>query len=167
MTLAPGWRKVEMTAEAIRSTAASFESSNPQLAAALNQLLQSGQFQAIQLYAIDYDGDKAIGNLNAASFLIGPFDLDATASLLASQLKVAGATEVQASHVALPAGDSVLMSYQLVVGVGSAARTVTGHAYVLLRDRRGYQVTFTCSGPDPTACLKQGDEMIRTYQIGG
>jgi hypothetical protein len=128
MALPGNWQKVELSQESIQSLITTLGPSNPQLATALNQVLQPGGLARFQLFALDYDGSTYIGNVNVSSAAIPALSLDTIGPLIEAQLTSAGATDVQSTPVTLPAGDALRLSYTLKVNSSSATVSVTGHA---------------------------------------
>jgi hypothetical protein len=57
-----------------------------------------------------------------------------------------------------------VMKYKVKGSTSSAAPT--GRTYLLVKDGRGYVVSFGCFESDPADCLQQTDEMIQTFRIG-
>jgi len=167
LTLLPNWQKVDLTREALQNMVTTLGPSNPQLAAALNQLLTSGQFSSFLLYALGYNGTAYIGNTNATSFPVGALDLDGLGPLMEGQLKNIGVANFSSSKVTIPAGTALALKYTLTVHSGATDVLVTGHAWIVIQNGQAYQVTFSCNPPDPSPCLSQGDQMIQTFRIGG
>lgn len=166
MALPGSWQKVELSEASIQSLITTLGPSNPQLATALNQMLQPGGLARFQLFALDYDGSTYIGNVNVSSAAIPALSLDTIGPLIEAQLTSAGATDVQGSPVTLPAGDALRLSYTLKVSSSSTTVSVTGRAFLVVSGDRFYQVTFSCIAADPAPCLTQADEMIQTFRIG-
>jgi hypothetical protein len=166
MTLLPNWHKVELTDAGIRAVIGTVGRSNPQLSATLNQLLASGGYLRLSLYALGYDGDRYIGNANIAETPLPSADLAALGPLLEAQLRNLGAKDVSTTSLALPAGDALRLSYTLAVASGTTTVPVTGRLFVFAQDGVTYNVTFTCGGPDPGTCLSQAVQMIQTFRIG-
>lgn len=166
MTLPGNWQKVELSPASIQSLIAKVGPSNPQLATALNQMLQPGSLAKFLLFALDYDGGTYVGNVNVSSAAIAGLSLDAIGPLIVAQLESAGATNVQSSPVSLPAGDALRLTYGLKVSSSSATVNVAGHAFLVVSDGRLYQVTFSCIAADTAPCLAQADDMVLTFRIG-
>jgi hypothetical protein len=167
MTLLPNWTKVELTDAGLRAVLTSVATSNPLLAKTLTDLLQSGAYLHFALYAIGYDGGLYIGNVNVSEAPVPGLDLDGLGPVLESQLTSLGASNLVTTHVALPAGPGLRLTYTLTVSPGSGAPvTVDGRLFVFIVDSVTYDVTFSCGGPDPSACLAQADQMIQTFHIG-
>ena len=167
LTLLSNWQKVDLTREGLQNMVTTLGPSNPQLAAALNQLLTSGQFSQFLLYALGYDGATYIGNVNITTFAVGALDLDGLGPLMEGQLKNVGVANYSATKVVLPAGNALLLKYTLTVHSGTTDLVVSGNAYIVIASGQAYQVTFSCNPPDPAACLAQGAQMIQTFRIGG
>jgi hypothetical protein len=164
MTLADGWRRIDLTETGLQQLIASLGSKNPQLTAAVNQLLSSGEYRTLLFYALGNSGSAFLGSVNVAAF-VATFDLDGLAPVMESQMKSAGASDVTVVHVSLPAGPALRITYSVSVTTPVAV-TVSGRAYVFLAGGEAYQVTFSCNGPDPAGCLSASDAMIQTFRIG-
>lgn len=167
MTLLANWRKVELTDAGIRAVVGTLGASNPQLSTTLNQLLTSGGYLRLSLYALGYDGERYLGNLNIAETPLPSADLAALGPLLEAQLRSLGAKDVSTATVTLPAGSALRLNYTLAVASGTTTVPVTGRLFVFAQNGVSYNVTFTCGGPDPGPCLGQADQMIQTFRIGG
>jgi hypothetical protein len=176
MTLLPSWKRVELTDSGLQSAAASVATSNPLLAKTLTDLLDSHGYAKFALYAIGYDGDRYLGTVNVAESPATGLDLPSLGQLFEGQIRDAGATNLASKTIGLPAGaagsggpavQAVQVSYSLIVSSGSAApaTNVDGRLYVFLVDGITYDVTFTCAGPDSSACLAQADQMMQTFRI--
>jgi hypothetical protein len=166
MTLPGNWQKVELSQESIQSLITTLGPSNPQLAAALNQMLQPGALDRFLLFALDYDGGTYVGNANVSSAAIAGLSLDSVGPIIVAQLTSAGATNVESAPVTLPAGHALGLSYGLRVSSTSTTVNVAGRAFLVVSGDRLYQVTFSCIAADPAPCLTQADEMIQTFRIG-
>jgi hypothetical protein len=167
MTLPASWRKVELTDAGLRAVIRTLGASNPRLSTTLNQLLTSGAYLRLSLYALGYDGERYIGNANIAETPLPSADLAALGPLLEAQLRSLGAKDVSTTTVTLPAGSALRLSYTLAVASGTTTVPVTGRLFVFAQNGLTYNVTFTCGGPDPGLCLGQVDQMIQTFRIGG
>jgi hypothetical protein len=166
MTLAEGWDEIEMTEAALQSAVTLIEPTNPQVAATLSQLLASGQFKAIQLYALGYDHGAYLGNVNISSYPVGPMTFDLLAPLMESEFKAAGANDIASSRVVVAGMDALLLEYSLTLNPATGPVTVYGHAYQFIQNGRIYQATFSCNGPDTTRCFSQAGEMIQSFRLG-
>lgn len=167
MPLLSNWQEVELTRDSLQNMVTTLGPTNPQLAAALTQLLASGQFSSFLLYALGYNGAAYIGNLNVTSFPVGPLDLDGIGPLMEGQLKNVGVANFVSTKVSLPGGDALSMQHTLTIHAATGDVKVSGHAYIFLTGGQAYQVTFSCNPPDPAACLAQGDQMIQGFRVGG
>jgi hypothetical protein len=166
MALPGNWQKVELSQEAIQGLITTLGPSNPQLATALNQMLQPGALAKFLLFALDYDGKTYVGNANVSSAAIPGLSLDSVGPLIDAQLTSAGATNVESAPVTLPAGDALRLSYGLRVSSTSTTVNVAGRAFLIVSGDRLYQVTFSCIAADPAPCLTQADQMIQSFRIG-
>jgi hypothetical protein len=164
--LPKNWQSVELTEASLRATLTAIGSSNPQLAQALNQLLDSGSYKHLTQYAIGYVGTSTIGNVLVTDpSSAGGFGLDAVAPSLEGVLKNLGATNYSAVHVNLPAGDALLASYDLSVTVGTRTVSITGREYVLIVDDQAFVAAFTCQVPKDARCLADASAMIKSLTI--
>jgi hypothetical protein len=164
MTLPSNWKEVTLTDAAIQAQIDALGSSNAQVAAALRQMLQTGQYHSIRFYALGYRASTIIGNVNVSTAQFGTFGLDTTSVLYENQLQTVGATGVTMTDLTLPAGQAVLVSYALPVK--GASVNLTGRSYLILKAGWGYVTTFSCYESDPTACLNDAGSMIQTLTIG-
>jgi len=166
ITLPENWQEVEMTQEALQAQIDALSETNPELVAPLQQLLDSGSFAGISFYAIGYDGLLPIGNLNAITFPMAGMSLDGIAPLIEGQFAQLGAVDIEISDRTVLGTDGLQIDYQLPVTVGTEVTTLTGRVYIALIDDVVYDVTLTCSEPDPTECLADGDEMADGMTLG-
>ena len=113
MTLLPNWRKIELTDAGLRGALDQASASNPLLAKTLQALLQSGGYLRFALYAIGYDGDRYIGNVNVAESPLAGLGLEAMGPLLESQLRGLGGQNIETTQLTLPGGPAVRLSYTL------------------------------------------------------
>jgi hypothetical protein len=166
ISLPEGWQEIEMTQEALEAQIEALSASNPELVAPLQQLLDSGSFESIAFYAMGYDGLLPIGNVNAITFPMAGMSLDAVAPVIEGQFAQIGAEDIELSDRTVLGTDGLQIDYRLPATMGTATTTLTGRVYLALIDDVVYDVTLTCTEPDPTACLADGDEMADGMTLG-
>jgi hypothetical protein len=160
------WQQVAMTEAALTDQMNLVSKSNPQLANTLKQLVDSGAFQHISFYALDFDGARNIGNFNVTSFPTQGTSLAALQPLVEGEYKQLGATSITFSHVTLLATDTLVVDYLLNLNSGGTKVAMTGRSYLVPVGDLFYNVTTTCYGAKIPSCIADGDTMAGTMVIG-
>jgi hypothetical protein len=155
-----------MTEAALTAQIQAITPSNPQMAQALNQVLTSGQFKSLQLFAMDYEGLKPVGSVNVLALPLGGMSLDVLAPVLEGQFKQVGATDVTSSHATVLGVDALVINYHLNVKGASTTTTSSGRAYLVPVGGTAYDVTVTCLGSNVTSCMSDGDTMVHGMTVG-
>lgn len=165
--LPDGWREVELTEEALQAQIDVLEATNPELVAQLQQLLDSGSLSSLSFYALGFDGLEPIGNANGVTFPALGIDLDAIATIVEGQFEQLGATDIQVGRRQLLGTDGLVVDYVIEVDAEAATTTLTGRAFVAIVDGTAYDLTVTCTAPDPSGCLADADAMADGMTLAG
>lgn len=167
MTLPSNWSVVDMNLAALQGMVSALGASNPQMAAMMNQLITSGAYKQLNFFAFEYNGLTPIGNVDTSlGVATNGLSLDAAAPVLQGEITQAGATNVASTHMALPVGDVLLVSYDLsVTGANGAKISESGRAYYYEANGDLYSATFTCMSPSTTTCLADSAAIAQTLTL--
>ena len=168
---------------------------NPKLDQTINQVVASwyilgnplttsakDEVQNIQIIAFDVDGDVLVGSLLVIPISLGGPSLNALVPVIEGEFKQLGATDIKAStatvlrvkatvldvRLAPEAGCSWANSLGLSTQTCADGPRVSGTArlYLVPVAHTAYEVTISCFGTDPTACLTDGDKMVHSMTVG-
>ena len=167
MTLPSTWSVVDMNLAALQGMITTMGTSNPQLVNLINQLITSGAYKQLDLFAYEYSGLTIIGNVDTTfGVALHGSDLDAVAPALEGEIQQAGATNVSTQHVTLPLGDVLLVSYDLNLTLPTGGTLLqSGRAYYYASDGVMYAATFTCANPATTTCLADSAAIAQTLTL--
>lgn len=165
MTLAKGWQKVELSEAALKAQIKALQASNPQMAATLQQALDTGAFKNMKFYALGFSGATPIGNINVIELLLGGASLEAVQPVVEAEFKQLGATGITSRQASIAGVMSLIVDYKIVFKTGTSSTSMTGRAYLVPHDDVAYDATVTCYGSKPSACLAAGDKMVNTMKV--
>lgn len=167
VTLPSGWQNVEMTEASLRAGVDSVAASNPSLAGTLKQLLDSGAYKTIAIYAIGTTSANAVkGVLTGNAFAAGPTSLDQAEPLLQATFKQLGAIAVASKRVTLPVGETIVTEYALPVNSNGTTIYLPYRVFDTLRDAVMYQLSFSCSPSNEVSCKAEADAIANSLVLG-
>ena len=151
MTLPDNWSEVELTEAGLRKTISTLGGSNPELVAVVRWLLDTGACKTYWLWANGYDGARTMGNVNIMEVPAQGSSLDDLERQLTALFKqMAGVSGVESRHIALPAGEALLFTYDLTMtSADGSPFTQALHSYQVIERDVAYAVNFSCNPQEP------------------
>ena len=168
LTLPANWSEVELTEAGLRSMVSGLQGSNPEFAAYLTQLLDTGAYESFRLWAYGYDGAMMMGSVNVTEEPAQGNSLDSVEPLLTGMLKqMPTVSGVASRRISLPVGEALLFSAdQTTTMADGSTFAQTMRSYLVVKDDVLYSINFTCTPQAPEACLRDVEAMIETLAIG-
>ena len=170
ITLPDGWVRIDLTQQDVEAVVqAGLEAMSPEAADLLVSQISAMTAAGMKFFAIDRDGAtlEYVPNVNILSIPTGGLSLNLLEQTVVAQLEgtlqnVEG--EIESERVALPAGESLRITYVLgmdaagVPGVNAAV-----HQFLILGETTGYFVTV--SGPNTEEFAAEALAIASTFEL--
>lgn len=167
VTLPSNWQSVEMTEAALRAGIDSIAPNNPSLAATLRQLLDSGAYRQISIYAIGYTNTNAMqGVLTGNAFAAGPASIDLAEPILQATFKQLGAIALTSKRVTLPAGETIVTNYTMPLNANGTTVYLPYRVFDTLSGGAMYQLSFSCAPNAEVGCMADADLIANSLVLG-
>jgi hypothetical protein len=160
--LPKNWQPLPVTEAALNDYARAMAKSSPLFASVVQQVVSSGQYKQISVFALRFKGAVPTGDAVGMAAPNGGLGLDGLMPMMVAELKQVGATNIRTSQVTLPIGRAVQIDLNLKI----AGKTLTDRAWFVVRGPWMADLTVTCFS-DVTACLKDGTAVAKTMKLVG
>ncbi len=169
ITLPDGWVRIDLTEQDIEAAVRiGFDAISPEAAELLVEQVSAMSAAGIKLFAIDEDGAtlELVPNVSIAVIPSAGLALGLLEHTIVAQLRNALPTlegEIESERLALPAGESLRIAYDIGTGEAAGGQSVRVQQYLIVGETSGYFVTVT--GASTPEFVEEALEIASTFEF--